>query len=79
MLLGANARSDVLVDTTSIWNNTDHSTVTTLTNEGTVAFDAPATAAVGNYKTITVTEDYQGGNANQGGTGKLVVNTFLGQ
>lgn len=76
MLLGANARSDVLVDTTSIWNNTDHSTVTTLTNEGTVAFDAPATAAVGNYKTITVTEDYQGGNANQGGTGKLVVNTF---
>ena len=64
MLLGVGASSDVLVDATSIWNNTGDSTVTNLRNEGTVAFVAPDTAAVGNYKTITVNENYRGVNGN---------------
>ncbi|WP_338082297.1 autotransporter outer membrane beta-barrel domain-containing protein [Eikenella glucosivorans] len=52
------------------WNNTGNSTVTNLDNAGTVAFVAPATAAVGNYKTITVNGNYAGNN------GQLVVNTL---
>ena len=69
MSLAAGSSSVELANGTT-WNNTGNSTVTSLDNAGTVAFVTPATAAVGNYKTITVNGDYTGNN------GKLVVNTL---
>ncbi len=62
--------SAVELDNGTTWNNTGNSTVTNLDNAGTVAFVAPATAAAGNYKTITVNGNYAGNN------GQLVVNTL---
>ncbi|WP_049257807.1 autotransporter outer membrane beta-barrel domain-containing protein [Eikenella corrodens] len=69
MSLAAGTSSVELANGTT-WNNTGNSTVTSLDNAGTVAFATPTTAAVGNYKTITVNGDYTGNN------GKLVVNTL---
>lgn len=69
MSLAAGTSSVELANGTT-WNNTGNSTVTSLDNAGTVAFVPPTTAAVGNYKTITVNGDYTGNN------GKLVVNTL---
>lgn len=57
------------LDSTSRWNVTGDSTVTTLANNGSIAFASPSGSG-GTFKTITVNGNYSGG-------GKLTINTTL--
>lgn len=59
---------DAIIDSTSRWTLTGDSDVHSLQSTGTVAFAAPAT---GNFKTLTVHGNYEGG-------GVLALNTALG-
>jgi outer membrane autotransporter protein len=54
-------------DASSVWNVTGNSTVTSLSNAGTVAFGAPVNGA---YKAVRVNGNYQGG-------GTVAMNTVL--
>ena len=57
------------IDGTSQWNVTANSTVSALTNNGSIAFTSPSGSG-GTFKTVTVNGDYSGG-------GNLIINTTL--
>lgn len=68
VLTGSADPVSLSIDGTSAWNVTANSTLTSLTNAGAIAFEAPGS---GGYKTIT-TNNYVG----SGGT--IAIHTFLG-